>query len=54
MLIYIILALVFIFTYIGLPKWVQIILLIADIFIPDPLPYVDEIIMLAIILKGDD
>lgn len=37
-----------------LPQYVRIILLIANIIIPDPLPYVDEIIMIAIILKGDD
>jgi hypothetical protein len=52
-IIFIILAFIFIAAYAGAPKWIQFILCLANIFIPDPIPFVDEVIMLAILLKKD-
>lgn len=46
MIVYIILAFVIICTYMGFPAWAKIIVFITNIFIPDPIPYADEIIML--------
>lgn len=36
------------------PTKVKLILVIINIFIPDPLPYVDEIIMIIGLLKGEE
>lgn len=47
-----VLFLIFISIYADQPKYVQVILFIANMFLPDPIPYVDEIIMLAITLKS--
>lgn len=52
MVIFIVLALIFMFVYLGLPKWAQVVLLVANIFIPDPIPFVDEVVMAAITCKG--
>lgn len=48
MLIYVILAVIFLLVFCGLPDGVKIVLTIANIFIPDPIPYVDEVIMIAV------
>lgn len=47
-----ILFLIFISIYADQPKYVQVILFIANMFLPDPIPYVDEIIMLAVMFKS--
>lgn len=52
MVVWIVLGLVFLFVYCGLPKGAQLVLCLANIFIPDPIPYVDEVIMIAILLQG--
>ena len=54
MQIYIVLIIVFLVAYIGSPKWVQLVLFIANCFIPDPIPFVDEIVMVALLLKPNE
>lgn len=49
----IILMIVFLLTYMGMPLKVRIFLFVANLFIPDPIPYVDEIIMFALLFKPD-
>ncbi len=39
-------------TAFGLPRWVFGIILIIDLLIPDPLPFIDEIIFTYLTLKG--
>lgn len=48
----IVLIIIFIVVYIASPTWVKLILFIANLFIPDPIPYVDEVIMLALLVKS--
>jgi hypothetical protein len=52
MIVYIVLILVFLCAYAGMPKGIQLILCLANIFIPDPIPFVDEVIMIAILLSS--
>lgn len=52
--IYIVLIIVFLVVYIASPKWVQLVLCIANFFIPDPIPYVDEVVMVALLLKPNN
>jgi hypothetical protein len=54
MQIYIVLIILFLVVYIGLPKWVQLVLFIANCFIPGPIPFVDEVVMVALLLKPND
>ena len=51
-MLFIILFLIFILVYAGLDKWVQVVVFIANTVLPDPVPFVDEIIMLAIMVKS--
>lgn len=48
----VVLFIVFILAYAGLPKAAKLVVLIANFFIVDPIPYVDEVIMVALLL-GD-
>jgi hypothetical protein len=43
---------VFLLVYWFCPKKVQLAILIINIFIPDRIPYIDEIIMVIGLLKG--
>lgn len=52
MLVFLVLGLIFLAAYAGAPKWIQVILAVANLFIPDPIPLVDEVVMVAIMLKG--
>ena len=38
------------FVYVGLPLWAKLIVYIINSFVPDPIPVVDEVLMLASIL----
>ncbi len=33
------------------PLWINIVLLVINILVPDPIPYIDEILQAAVILK---
>ncbi len=33
------------------PLWINIVLLVINVLVPDPIPYIDEILQAAIILK---
>ena len=47
-----ILLIVVVIVYLAVPAWLELILFIVNIFTPDPMPYLDEILMvLPIILK---
>jgi len=47
-----IILLVVVIVYLVLPAWIEVILFIINIFTPDPIPYLDEILMvLPIIVK---
>lgn len=46
----IILFIVGLLVFLGLPAWAKLVVTIANLFIPDPLPFVDEVIMIAITL----
>ena len=35
----------------GLPSWLQLILLLLNVFNPDPIPYIDELVQLGLFLK---
>ncbi len=50
-LVYIILLIIFIVVYFEIPISIQLILFVVNIFIPDPIPYIDEVIMAAVIIK---
>lgn len=68
MVIFIVLALIFMFVYLGLPKWAQVVLLIANILIvfsglvprsllggslfSDEFPIVDEIFQVVLFITG--
>lgn len=47
----IIIAIAILLVYCGLPKEAQLLILIANFFIPDPIPCIDEIIQIAMLLK---
>jgi len=48
----IILIVIVIIVYLVLPAWLEFILFLINLFTPDPIPYLDEILMvLPIILK---
>ena len=48
----IILIVIVIIVYLVLPTWLEFILFLINLFTPDPIPYLDEILMvLPIILK---
>lgn len=36
------------------PKYIKLVSFIANLFIPDPIPYLDEIVMVAGLLKPDE
>lgn len=38
--------------YFCCPKYLQLIIMIINFFLPDPLPFIDEVIMVAGFLKG--
>lgn len=47
-----ILLIVVVIVYLALPAWLEFILFLINIFTPDPIPYLDEILMvLPIIAK---
>ncbi len=48
----IILLAVVVIVYLKLPAWLEIILFLINVFTPDPIPYLDEVLMvLPIIIK---
>ena len=49
-IIYIVVLIVYWFC----PKYLQIIIMLANLFIPDSIPMIDEIIMVAGLLKTDN
>lgn len=52
MIVYVIVFFIGLFIFLGMSKCAQVLFFIANLFIPDPLPFIDEVIMLAIILRG--
>ncbi|WP_317854409.1 hypothetical protein [Chakrabartyella piscis] len=50
-MIYLIYAVVLL-VYWFCPKYMQVVMLIANLFIPDSVPVIDEVIMVAGLLKG--
>ena len=48
---YVIVFFIALFTYMGMPKHVKLMFMLANFFVPDPLPFVDETIMVALFLK---
>lgn len=44
--------LIFIFAYAGMPKGIQLVIFITNLFMADPIPFVDEIIMLGIMCNS--
>ena len=42
----IILLVVVVIVYLAVPAWLKIILFLINIFTPDPIPYLDEILMI--------
>lgn len=53
MYIWALLFIVFILAYKASPKWLKVFLLILGVIVQDPIPFVDEAVMLAMILKSD-
>ena len=51
-MIWIILIIVFVLVFMGLPIWAKCLVMIANMFIPDPIPFVDEIFMIASTLSS--
>lgn len=49
----IILLIVALVAYFLAPKWLKVVLCVLNIFIPDPIPFIDEVIMIAIAAKED-
>lgn len=47
-----VLFLAFTFVYNGLDVKMQILLFVVDLFLPDPIPYIDEVVMCALMLKN--
>ena len=47
----IIIVIAILLVYAGLPKPAQLLLLIANFFVPDPIPCIDEIIQIALLFK---
>lgn len=50
----IIISIIFIFlafVYVGLPLWAKLIIFIIDAFLPDPIPVIDEILMVAAVIN---
>lgn len=45
---YVIILIVYLFC----PKYLQLVMLVVNLFIPDPLPFLDEALMVAGLLKG--
>ena len=47
-----IILIVVVIVYLVLPAWLEFILILINIFVPDPVPYLDEILMiLPVIVK---
>ena len=46
-----IILIVLAFVFIGLPLWAKLIVLVINSFIPDPIPIVDEVLMIAATLN---
>lgn len=49
---FIIIGIVLFLVFFGLPKPAKILVFIVNCFLPDPVPYVDEIIMVAGVLMS--
>lgn len=50
-MLYIILVFIFLAVYSISPKYLKIFLLMLNIIIPDPIPLIDEVIMIALLFK---
>ena len=51
MVIAIVILIIFAFVYVGLPLWAKLIILALNGIIPDPIPIIDEVLMIAAIIN---
>lgn len=51
-MLYLILIFIFLVAYSISPKYLKVFLLMLNIIIPDPIPFIDEAIMIALLLKN--
>ena len=51
MVIIVIILIFLAFVYVGLPLWAKLIVFIINSFLPDPIPVVDEVLMVAAIIN---
>lgn len=50
-MLYIILIFIFLVIYSISPKYLKVFLLMLNVIIPDPIPFIDEVIMIALLFK---
>lgn len=51
--IWIILLIVFFVAFGAAPKWLKFCLLLINLFLPDSIPFLDEVVMIAMFLRSD-
>jgi len=51
MVIAIVILIIFAFVYVGLPLWVKLIILALNGIIPDPIPIIDEVLMIVAVIN---
>ncbi len=51
MVIAIVILIIFAFFYVGLPLWAKLIILAINGIIPDPIPIIDEVLMIASVIN---